>query len=166
MSKEKQVFALYLGSRAIEPEKNGNAGHAQLGVVEIKENGDIRNPEVGHSFNDLVFRCQWNERMGEPYAFDVEYDTGMIVLQEAERMVRLLRKARQVEKKFPVHPTTFGQWCALMGRGLGITKLVKKVSGTGLSFSENEHRTFSIGEAQHVIDAAILDVRQERAVLV
>ena len=158
--KDKKVYALYFGPKGIEPERNGNAGHAELGVVEITETGAIRNPETGHAFNDLNFRCQWNERMGDPFAFALHYSMSFIELADAERMAKLLKKAWRVERKFSVNPTTFGQWCVLMAKGLGITKLVKHVSGGGPSFAENQYRTFSIKEAQHVIDSAIAASRK------
>ena len=159
-TKGKKVYALYFGPKGIEPERNGNAGHAELGVVEITETRAIRNPEIGHPFNDLKFRCQWHVRMGDPFAFALHYSMSFIELGDAERMAKLLKKAWRVERKFSVNPTTFGQWCVLTAKGLGITKLVKHVSGSGPSFADNEYRTFSIKEAQHVIDAAISESRK------
>jgi hypothetical protein len=161
MTDKKRTFALYMGMKSIEAERGGNAGH--LGVVEINESGTIRNPETGHAFNDLNFRCQWHEKMGETFAWRVDYDTSRVELADAERMAKLLRKAWRVERKFSVNPTTFGQFCVLMAKGLGITKLVKRVGGYGLSFADNEHRTFSIVEAQGVIDSAIAESRTEAA---
>jgi len=159
-TKDKKVYALYLGMKSIEAERNGNAGHAEFGVVEVGGNGEIRNPETGNQFNDLNFRCQWSERMGDPFAFALHYSMSFIELADAERMAKLLKKAWRVERKFSVNPTTFGQWCVLMAKGLGITKLVKLVTSNGPSFSDNEHRTFSIKEAQNVIDAAIAESRK------
>jgi len=159
MKDKEKTYALYLGSKGIEAERNDNAGHAELGVVEVRETGEIRNPETGNQFNDLVFRCQY-ERMGDPFAFALHYSMSCIELADAERMAKLLKKARRVERKFPVNPTTFGQWCSLMARGLGVTRLVKQVSGCGPSFADNEHRTFSIVEAQHVIDSVIAESRK------
>lgn len=161
MRDEKKVYALYLGMKSIRPEQGTNSGHAELGVVEITESGQLRNPEMGTAFDDLTFYCQWNEKFGaDPFAFEVYVDANRADLHRAETAVKVLRKARKVEKSFPVHPTTFGQWCVLMARGLGVTKLVKCVGGSGMCFADNEHRTFSLTEAQHVIDAAIAESRK------
>jgi hypothetical protein len=164
--KNKKVYALYLGMKSIrrmgepKPENGFNSGIAEMGVVEINENGQIRNVGVDSMLDSLTFYCQWNEKIGsEPFAFEVYVDAPRADLQRAELALKVLKKARRVEKAFPVHPTTFGQWAVLMARGLGITKLVKLVGGSGMSFDDNDHRTFSLTEAQHIIDSAITDVR-------
>jgi hypothetical protein len=158
---KKKVYAMYLGMRSIVSEQGITAGHAEIGVVEIRENGDIRNPETGHVFDDLTFYCQWSEKFGpDPFAFEVYVDAHRADLQRLVPAVKILRKARRVEKSFQVRPLSFGQWAVMMARGLGITKLAKHVGGTGMSFADNEHRTFSLSEAQGVIDAAIADTRK------
>ena len=57
-TKGKKVYALYFGPKGIEPERNGNAGHAELGVVEITETGAIRNPtKHGYNWRSIAPKC-------------------------------------------------------------------------------------------------------------
>lgn len=161
--KGKKTFALMLGKNSLKREHGIESGHAELTVVEIDvSNGNIRNPELGSEFNDVVLYCQWSDKYGaDPFAFSLEYrSVYSIGLGEAKRMAKFLARADRAEKKFAVHPVTFGQFCSLMASGLGIKKLVKYVGGNGPSFNDNEYRTFSLTEAQRVIDAAIAEARK------
>jgi hypothetical protein len=163
MKDEKKVtHAIYLGLESIKRDRiDDGSGRAELRIVEVNtETKEIRNG-LDSEFNDLVLYCQWNGKFGaEPFAFTAEYRDAYIVgLSRAKQMVKMLKRVEKVEGKFPVIPTTFGQWCVLLGRGLGLTMLAKQVSGSG-SYSDMEHRFFRMNEAQYIVDTAIDKARK------
>jgi hypothetical protein len=166
MAISKAVYGLYLSAdHDIKTERDfdGRAcGRAELYVVKIGEKDEITNDSYG-PFNDLAFYCQWNEKMeeGKPFAWAVEYRKVYTVdFSNCERMLKVLRKARAV--KYPVDPTTFGQFCALMARHLGITKFVVCRESFGSSYADKRHSIFDIRDAQHVIDRAIREAYEKQ----
>ena len=165
MEQDKKHYALYINAETIRCERD-LSGRALVRIVAVGEDRKIRNA-IDTEFDNLALYCQWTDGLndGKPFAFTVEYrDVYSVDASRAKRMVKLFRKLERVEKNMVVQPTTFGQFCVLMARGLGLTELVKRVDGQDkyVGMDEGDYRHFSLTEAQYVIDQAIVGVEKEQ----
>jgi len=148
----------------------------ELGFVQINdEDGKldyITNPRsaiYGESpFTDLVIQAYVSWRRDE---FSVSFRDALkyrnvhsIDATRAERMSKLLRKARSV--KFPVEPETFGQFVVMMCAALGVREAVEPQPGepyrAGAFYHENLWRITPVKDAQARIDFLLSELRKAK----
>ena len=167
--KNENTYALLINPRSIRFESGlgGSSGYGrfELNIVRIVEDGKIRNPSTGDSFDDLEFSCQWDQGKQEDrtYAWSVTYrDVYRVDYANAERMLKMLKRVRKIEEKLVVRPTTFGQFVTLIAQKLGINQVKKESrrSAASMSYDDNDYSSFAIKEAQSLIDSLIEDARK------
>lgn len=141
-------------------------GGLEISIVRITEEG-VRNPSTDDPFDNLVISAQWDrdDHSERTYGWDVRYRNVFAVdKQDAERMVKMFRRIERVEKKFPVWPTSFGQYVSLMAQGLGIRSARRRSLNsldTG-NYSQMELQVWRIQEVAGVIDSMIQETRTEK----
>jgi len=160
MKQEKPIYALFLGKNDVTHSNNGGDNYARLEirVVVIEEGHKVRNG-CNVPLCDLHFSCYWNDRDNDhqPYGWTMDYrNLYSVGKARAEEMVQTFRKAAKA-KVFPVRPQTFGQYCVLMARAIGVTKFAQcyEDSPTG-SYSDMDIRISELNaDAQGAIDWAV-----------
>jgi hypothetical protein len=163
--KTDKTYAILVNRRQV---KLSDYGTFQASIVQVEDNGGLRNPDSDHEFSDLVFSCQWDTTKSDPtYAWAISYrDIYRVDLHNAERMFKTLRKVSTLGKRFPVEPTTFGQFVALSARALGIKtgrKESRRSAGSS-SYSENSYIELSLSDVQFSIDEIISETRVSKEV--
>jgi len=138
---------------------NGYYTHLTVRVV-ARDGATLHNPARESAFDDLEFSCQMDKDTVEErrtYGWNVRYRAPFTVeLVDAERMAKALRRIAKIQEKFPIRPTTFGQWVALTAQGLGIETAAKYLTHKGGFYTDNEYRFFvDMRETQGAIDTTI-----------
>jgi len=131
-----------------------------------QDNGGLRNPGSDHEFNDLVMSCQWDDKSVGTYAHQISYrDVYRVELRNCERMYKTLKKVDRLTEKFPITPTTFGQFVSLAARSLNIKSGRKESprSGGHSTYSENQYIELSLSDIQYCIDSIIAEAREKAA---
>jgi hypothetical protein len=157
-TKEKKVYGLLLPEFSLTRD---HSAFVKVHIVEVFNDGSIRNPgsydESG--FEDLVFSAlvdaQRSDGTSEVFGYDLEYrDLYTVGLMKAETILKTLRKARRLRGNFPFEPQSFGQYVAMLAKGLGITKVVQAVEGQSVmgSYNENKYRIRDLAYAAGMVD--------------
>ena len=126
--------------------------------VTMDVTGKVRNPSYEHEcWANLQFRAQVSHQEGEqPYGYSLAYSQVYSVeLREAERMVKMLKKAEKADERFPVRPTSYGQYVQLMCSGLGVHGAVTPMTGNGRGYDDDTYQTWKLTEIQWLVDRRI-----------
>ena len=169
MKEEKHEVTLYWDGQAIDDHTTRDIGTLSLRFVTVRKNeggfDEVRNPSYeNETYSDLELHTQWNTERTETYSATCTYGDSVyyktpyrVGRHEAECMLKMLKRIKQVEAKFPIHPASFGQWVVLLCKGLGIKRLCVVAGNSRGWHNENSHTFHPIAEAQHKIDDAIRD---------
>jgi hypothetical protein len=149
-----------------------------LSIVEIQDNGGIRNPSNydGAEFQGLMFTAlvdaHRSDGTSEVFGYGICYrDVYRAELHDVEIMYKTLKKVSRVRENFPFEPASFGQYVAMVAKGLGISKVVKAVDGQSVSstYSDNQYRiwdmSFAASQVDHVCLHAIEQYRSENCIV-
>lgn len=132
---------------------------------------DWRNPGIA-SFHDFCFRAwiSWATYTGRGQTFSAEQwemlfkDCYSVGLKEAERMLKLLKKAQKIQDAFTVRPTTFGEFVVAMSKAFKVKHFIKlEGRDRGSFYSDNRYSIHPIEEANAEISQHILDVQKRFA---
>ena len=159
-------YAIFIDPKAVK--LRDHFGGLEISIVRIIEHGAVRNPGADDPFDNLVFSAQWDrdDQSEHTYGWDVRYrDIYSVEKNDAERMVKMFRRLERINERFPVRPTSFGQYVSLTASGLGIktARLRRKNSLFTSNYSEMEFQTWTIQEAAGIIDGLISETRKEGA---
>ena len=151
------------------------SGFYKLHVVKV-ENEQPRNcshtswpDENERMFDDLTFRLYFSWRDGKFTAdmFECLYDNvSSVDAQRSETIAKGFKKCSRARDGFPIQPSTFGQYVALMAAGLGVKEIIREspserrrnTASFGM-YSDSTWQTLPISHAQGIIDAEIAAVR-------
>jgi len=110
--------------------------------------------------------CYMTWRNGEFSAnmFETRYHGYMYVdTPAAETMLKGLRKASKIQSAFPLTPTTFGQYVALMAAGFGVKEVCRETANGHTGFySDSAWQYLPISYIQVLIDEEIARVRESK----
>jgi hypothetical protein len=98
-------------------------GHFEVGFRKFTFGRNARFPDYESCFHGLTFSCQWDSNLpvGETYAWNVRYrNVGVVELKRAQHMAEMLEKIQRAEKSLPSRPRSFGEYVAVMTKGLGL----------------------------------------------
>ena len=147
------------------------AGHDQKFEVTNISDSDWRNPGIA-MFHDFCFRAwiSWARYEGRGQTFSAEQwemlfrDCYSVGFKEAERMLKLLKKAQKLSDALPVRPSTFGEFVVAMSKAFKVKHFIKlEGRDRGSFYSDNRYTMHPIEEANTEIAAHILDVQKRFA---
>ncbi len=130
-------------------------------VIFRNENQKVRNcggydtPEAA-PFDNLTFRAQADGRDQKVYGWDITYrSVHSVDLTLCDRMRKMLKRIAAV--KFPVSPSTYGQYLQMACACLGVEGAVQQGAshGRGFGYDEDSHVTWKTGEIQWLVDRRI-----------
>jgi len=117
-------------------------------------------------FEDLEMSCYMTWRNGEFSAdmWETRYHGYMYVdANAAETMLKGLRKVEKIRAAFPLTPTTFGQYVALMCAGFGVKELCRETANGRTGFySDSAWQYLPISYIQGFVDEEIARVRKSK----
>jgi hypothetical protein len=132
---------------------------------------DWRNPGIA-SFHDFCFRAwiSWPTYKFRGQTFSAEQwemlfkDCYSVGLKEAERMLKLLKKAQKIQDAFTVRPTTFGEFVVAMSKAFKVKHFIQlEGRDRGSFYSDNRYSMHPIEGANAVITAHIFDIQKRFA---
>ena len=124
---------------------------------------EYRYPGIG-VFEDLEISCYMTWRDGQFSAdmWETRYH-GYVDMDAAETMLKGLRKASKIQQSFPLRPTTFGQYVALMAAGFGVKEVCRETANGRTGFySDSAWQYLPLSSIQGLIDDEIARVRKTK----
>lgn len=140
--------------------------HFEIGFRKISFARKPRRPDYESCFSCLTFSCQWdsNGLVTETYGWTLSYrNAGDVGLKRAQRMAEMLGKIQKAEKSLPSRPQSFGEYVALMAKGLGFKSDVmafRKGDDTVETQSVGNYPPLNALELQDFVNQLIADRRQ------
>lgn len=176
MKEQKKAPRLVLYFRPWEPSTyDTEATHYRLSILMVEEGRDTpsnisrtsheyKYPGIG-VLEDLQIECylSWYNGQFQAGSFSVLYHGSLYLerIEEAEQMVRGLKRAEKIRKAFPVQPQTFGQYAVLMASGFDVKECCReRDQRSGSFYTDHDWQYLPLSYAQEWIDAEIARIRK------
>lgn len=138
-----------------------------LSIVTINPQQQVRNISSTFGelrrFGDFRFQCwvSWYGGQFRASVGEVQYNrVWSVSIREAEFMLKTLKRVQRIQERLVVKPDTFGQFVAMIGNGLGITRCITREGPSTRDHDDNKYRVHPIGELPGLVDYEIEKFRK------
>jgi hypothetical protein len=149
---------------SIEP----NEGVKLDGVVTYADDvAKVRNPLSGEKdpFCDLTFYAHvswaYNQQVELGFYGLHYYSPYCVNLEDAERMVKMLKRVKKANAALPIEHPTFPQWVVLMASAIGVKYVVQERGGDASWHTRTQYYIAPVREAQRMLEREIDKLRKQ-----
>lgn len=170
--------AKWYGYISVRVDRRDGYGHVMVTpIYQNPENGKPWNPSENwdtpenlRPLADMEIHCQFDLaaegiRGGwEPYGWQVQFSPLSVRLDTAERIVKVLRKAKRGLAKLSAEwgePANYGQYVQRVLKVLGASGAVVQLSGNGHTYSENTYSWREMAKVPSSVEWELADAKDK-----